>query len=259
MCTRCIPPAATDPSLSRRKFCQGTAAIGTLAAAVLIARPVAAAEGLVEPKLRLRGPSTPDTKRVALTLDACPGGFDHRIATYLADNGVPATIFLTSAWIRRNPAGLAFLLDHRDLFAFENHGARHIPPVLGERSIYGLRAAGTLDAIRREVETGAADIREATGAQTRWYRGATGLYSPAAIEAIEAMGFGIGGYSLNADMGASLPAATVASRVGAARDGDVIVCHLTQPKRPSGLGIVAGVKALRLQGTVFTHLDTPTV
>lgn len=252
MCTRCISPAAVGPTLSRRSFCQATAVLGALAT-----RPAVAAEGLLEPTLRLRGPATPGTKRVALTLDACPGGFDRRIASYLADDGVPATIFLTSAWIRRNPAGLAFLLDHRDLFAFENHGERHLPPVLGDRSIYGLRAAGTLDAIRREVETGAADIRRATGTQTRWYRGATGLYSPAAIKAIEAMGFGIGGYSLNADMGASLPAATVASRVAAARDGDVIVCHLTQPKRPSGLGIVAGVKALRLQGTVFTHLDAP--
>ena len=249
MCRRCFPRMAAGPSLPRRAFCLGAAA------AALSVRP-AAAETLLEPTLRLPDTATAASGRVALTLDACPGGFDSRIATYLADNGVKATIFLTAAWIGRNPAGLAFLLAHRDLFAFENHGARHIPAVLGTRAIYGLRPAGDLDTVRREVDGGATQIRRATGAEPHWYRGAAGLYSPAAIGSIQAMGFAVAGYSVNADMGASLPAARVAARIAAAQDRDVIVGHLTQPGRPSGLGIIAGVRELRRQGTSFVHLDT---
>ena len=213
-----------------------------------------AGEALVEPGLRLRG-SQPGQRRVALTLDACPGGFDSRIAAYLGENRVPATLFLTAAWIRRNPAGLAFVLGHRDLFALENHGAEHVPAILGTRRVFGLKPAGDLDSVRQEVEGGAAAILQAAGTSPRWYRGATALYSPAAIKAIQAMGCAIAGYSLSADMGASLPAATVASRMAAARDGDVIIGHINQPRRSSGLGIVAGVEELQRQGVVFTHLD----
>ena len=68
------------------------------------------------------------------------------------------------------------------------------------------------------------------------------------------MGFGIAGYSLNADMGASLPAATVAARIAKARDRDVIIGHINQPLRPSGAGIAAGVVALMRQGIAFVHL-----
>ena len=252
MCSRCVPPTPTGQKLPRRAFCSAV-----LASSMLAAGPASAAEGLLEPRLRLRGPSPSGARRVALTLDACPGGFDSRSASHLADNGIAATIFLTSAWIARNPSGLAFLLSHRDLFAFENHGARHIPAVLGTRSIYGLRAAGDLEAVRAEVDVGASDIRRTTGPQPRWYRGATALYSPAAIGLIQTMGFAIAGFSLNADMGASLPAAGVAARMAAAKDGDVIIGHLTQPNRPSGLGIIAGVTELRRQGAEFVHLDPP--
>jgi peptidoglycan/xylan/chitin deacetylase (PgdA/CDA1 family) len=75
----------------------------------------------VEPRMRLAAPP-PDRLVVALTLDACQGTFDEQIATALVESGIPATIFATGLWLRRNPAGLAFLLTHCDLFGIENHG-----------------------------------------------------------------------------------------------------------------------------------------
>lgn len=197
---------------------------------------------------------------VALTLDACPGAFDARIASALVESGIAATIFVTGAWLERNPAGLAFLLAHRDLFAIENHGERHIPPVFGTRRIYGIRPAGDLATVRREVSGGAAAILAATGVTTRWYRGATGFYSPAAITAITGDGTRIAAYSLNADMGASLPAESVARRIAGASSGEVIIAHINQPRRASGRGVVEGVRELQRQGATFVHLDArPTV
>jgi peptidoglycan/xylan/chitin deacetylase (PgdA/CDA1 family) len=204
----------------------------------------------IEVPLRLK-----QANSVALTLDACPGAFDDRIAAALIENRIPATIFVTGVWMRRNPAGLATLLAHPDLFTLQNHGERHIPPVFGSQPIYGIAVAGDLPTIRHEVEGGAETIAAATGHRPTWYRAATGFYSPGSIPPIEAMGFAIAGYSLNADMGASLPARTVAARIAAARPGDVIVAHINQPHRASGAGVVEGVRALQRQGMAFARLS----
>jgi peptidoglycan/xylan/chitin deacetylase (PgdA/CDA1 family) len=208
----------------------------------------------VEPRIRLADASA-DKRVVALTFDCCPGTFDLRIANVLISERIPATIFVTWLWMRRNPDGLALLLAHPDLFAIENHGELHIPPVLGDRTIFGIRVAGDLPSIKREVEQGARAIRAASGIAPRWYRGAAGFYSPSVIPDIEAMGFSIGGYSFSADLGASLPAARVATRMASAKSGDVIVAHINQPLRPSGLGVVEGLHALQRQDTVFVRLD----
>lgn len=227
--------------LTRRDFGSGIASLA------------AGSASLVEPVLRLP-PS--DRPTVALTLDACPGGFDERLARALTENGIPATIFVTSLWLRHNPNGLALLLAHRDLFSFQNHGERHLPPVLGTASVCGLRTAGTLAGIRTEITLGADTIAAATGDRPQWYRGAAALYSPEAIPAIRQMGCGIGGFSLNADAGASLPTARVVARIAKARDGDVIIGHINQPLRPSGAGIAAGVLALKRQGMMFARLPS---
>ncbi len=192
---------------------------------------------------------------VALTFDACPGAFDQRIADALVAASIQATIFVTDLWMRWNPAGLAFLLAHRDLFAIENHGERHIPPVLGHGTIFGIPIAGDLTTVRHEVTAGAAAIAKASGVTPRWYRAATGFYSPSVIPDIQQLGFGIGGYSLSADEGASLPAHSVTQRIAAAASGDVIVAHINQPSRPSGAGVVPGIQALQRRGASFVRLD----
>ena len=218
------------------------------------ARPVAASEAPVELRMRLANPP-PGGLAVALTLDACPGGFDERIAMALVESGIAATIFVTNVWLKRNPPALAFLLARPDLFGIENHGDRHLAPVLGHGSIFGIPAAADLAAVQREVTDGAAGIVAAAGSSPRWYRGAAGYYTPSAMPAIQQLGFGIAGYSLNADFGASLPAEGVASRIAGAANGDVIVAHFNQPYRSSGLGVIAGVRKLQSRGASFLRLD----
>src|SRR5271166_6807709 len=154
--TRPIPP------LENVRMCRFCLSRRTLLAAPTILPLMRASAATVdtpmEPRMRLAHPP-PDRLVVALTLDACPGDFDERIATALVESGIPATIFATGLWLRRNPAGLAFLLAHRDLFGIENHGELHIPPVLGQGKIYGIPVAGDLATVRREVAQGAASIK----------------------------------------------------------------------------------------------------
>ena len=231
MCRFCL-------ALTRRDFCSGALALG-------LGPP---RSGLLEPALHVA------PNQIAVTLDACPGHFDPRIATTLVARRIPATIFVTAIWMHQNRQGLAYFLAHPDIFALENHGAKHLPPVLGTTQVYGLPVAGSLDAIKTEILNGAAAIHTATGKYPAWYRGAAGLYSPQAIPFIQSLGFKIAGYSLNSDQGASLPAATVAARITAARPGDVIEGHINQPHRPSGAGIATGLAALQTQGTEFVLL-----
>lgn len=236
-------------AVSRRLFCGGALALTMGRAAVAGGRP----PGLLEPGLRVQG--TGGGRTVAVTLDACPGRFDRRIADVLVAKGIPVTIFVTAVWMRWNPDGLAYFLARPDIFTLENHGAEHLPPVLGDALVYGLKPAGTVEAIRAEVLGGAAAVAKVTGRQPRWYRGAAGLYSPAAIPVIEALGFKVAGYSLNSDQGASLPAAMVARRLEAAKDGDVTEGHINQPRRASGAGIAEGLVALQAAGARFVGLQ----
>ena len=225
-----------------------------LAAALVLAAGPARALDSVEARFR-PVPSPGGVRRVAITLDACNGGFDRRIFDALVEHHARATIFLTADWIRQNPAGLKLLLAHREQFAFENHGAHHLPPVLGEGTMYGLAVAGTMEAVRREVQGGADAVLAATGTAPRWFRGATARYSPAAMAEIKRMGFSIGAFSLNGDEGASLPAATVAARVAAARDGEVVIGHINQPHHAAGEGWARAIAALAQAGVVWATLD----
>lgn len=209
---------------------------------------------LLEPRLTLK-PSEDGTRRVALTLDACPGGFDSKIAQALIEWRVPSTIFMSGAWIRSNPEAVRLIMQHPALFAIGNHGAHHVPAILGTRSIFGLRVAGDIETVRAEITNGEDAIRKATGETPRWYRGATARYSPAVVPTIAELGLSIAGYSINGDEGASLPATVVRSRIKQARDGDVIIAHINQPHRPSGAGVIAGVRALLDQNMRFVRLD----
>ena len=231
---------------------------GALVAAVALAARPARADAHLSPRLRL-APVPGAPPRVALTLDACSGHADLRVLGGLVRLGLPATIFVTGLWLRANPDTVALLRGRADLFTLQNHGARHVPAVLGAGRLYGVAVAGTIEAVHREVAGGAAAVL-ATGAPAPgWFRGATALYSPEAIGAIRAMGARIAGFSVNGDEGASLPASRVAARIAAARDGDVIIAHTNRPGRPSGPGVVEGAARLAERGFRFVPLDAGTV
>lgn len=248
-------PCCQVPRLSRRGFLAGVGAAGM--ASLVPALGAEAGEALLEPRLTLKTAGH-GARTVALTLDACPGGFDEALISNLIAWRVPATLFMTGAWIHANPRGLDVILRHPDLFSIGNHGAKHIPAVLGQRTVFGLKVAGDTDAIRDEIARGEDAIVQTTGQRPAWYRGAAALYSPAAFPVIETMGLSVAGFSLNADMGASLPASVVAARIQQAVDGDVIIAHMNQPHRLSGPGVSEGVRRLLAEGVTFIRLEAET-
>lgn len=214
---------------------------------------------LLEPVLRL-APSGSARGRVALTLDACGGRTDTRILDALVENRIPATIFVTGIWLRHNAPALAVMLAHPELFELENHGAHHKAAVDAPATVYGVRTAGSPEAVTAEVAGGASAMVAAGIPAPHWFRGATGKYDRSAMTLIARLGFRIAGYSLNADGGSLLGAAATERRVEHARDGDVIIAHINQPAHAAGEGLVKGLLALKARGVTFVKLnDAPEV
>ena len=209
---------------------------------------------LVEPTLHI-APGGGAGPRVALTFDACMGKSDMRILGTLIDNRLPATIFVTERWIKSNRGVLETMLKHPDLFEIEDHGARHVPAVDRPIRIYGIKAAGSPEAVRTEVAGGADAILEASGRHPGWFRGATAKYTPSSIAEIRGMGLEVAGYSLNGDGGATFTATLAQRRVAAAKDGDVVIAHINQPGRSSGGGVAKGILDLKAKGYSFVKLS----
>jgi peptidoglycan/xylan/chitin deacetylase (PgdA/CDA1 family) len=216
-----------------------------------LARPRPSA--LVEPTLHI-APGGEIGPRVALTFDACMGRTDMRILNTLIDNRLPATIFVTERWIKTNRGVFETMLKHPDLFEIEDHGARHVPAVDRPMRIYGIKAAGSPEAVRTEVAGGADAILEASGRHAGWFRGATAKYTPGAIAEIRGMGLEVAGYSLNGDGGATFSAHLAEKSVAAAKDGDVVIAHINQPARSSGSGVAKGILDLKAKGYRFVKL-----
>lgn len=216
----------------------------------LFASPALA--GDIEPRMTLPA----GDRGVALTFDACSGAVDDRILDELISDRVPATLFVTHRWLKRNAAAAARLFAHADLFEIENHGENHVPAITDRPTVFGLPTAGSLAAVSQEVTGGAAAVTAVFGRAPVWYRDASARYSRDAVHLIDDLGYRIAGYSLNADVGASLPAAEVSRRIRAAKPGDVIIAHINHPERPAGAGVAEAIKALVARGVRFERLDT---
>ena len=194
--------------------------------------------------------------RIALTLDACSGKFDDDLITFLINNHIPTTIFATKKWLLKNPAGVAIIKAHLDLFDVENHGEKHIPAVIGKgKSVYGIPGEPDILHLRREVTEGARAITEIIGVAPRWYRGATAEYDALAVDEIGKMGYRIAGFSINADSGASLSRKAIVKRLKHVKSGDVIIAHMNKPASDSAEGLSIGLLELLREKYVFVRLD----
>jgi peptidoglycan/xylan/chitin deacetylase (PgdA/CDA1 family) len=209
---------------------------------------------LVEPKLHLAKAGGLSPVRVALTFDACMGAVDERILSTLVSERIPATVFVTARWLRKNPTTVAIFLANPDLFEIENHGENHIPAIDVAVPVYGIPAAGSPEAVSREVAKGAEAVVAAGFPAPHWFRGATAKYDSSSIDEIRAMGYRIAGYSLNGDDGSLLGAGAAEKRITAAKDGDVVISHINQPTHAAGQGVANAILKLKAHGVEFVRL-----
>lgn len=106
--------------------------------AITLAMPIFAVVHPVEVHQLLAIP-TMKQKIAALALDACGGSYDRDLILFLIDHHIPATIFATKRWIIANPAAVSVIETHPGLFEIEDHGANHVPALIGAgRRVYGI-------------------------------------------------------------------------------------------------------------------------
>lgn len=225
-----------------------------LAAGVANASPAFHAPEEVHQRLQLAG----DAHRhdVAITLDACGGGYDADLISLLVARRIPATIFVTKRWLDRNPRGAAELLARPDLFELEDHGTAHVPAVIGAgRRVYGLAAQADVAHLQAEVAGGAEIIRSLTGQAPRYFRGATAIYDQQSIQTIRSMGYEIAGFSVNADAGATLPRAAITARLRSVRPGDIVIAHMNKPAGATAEAFAAALPELLARGYRFVTLS----
>ena len=201
-------------------------------------------------------PSLAGMRPVALTLDACSGRYDSELIDFLIQQRIPATLFATKKWLDRNPLAVSIIRSHLDLFDVEDHGENHIPAVLGAgRKVYGIPGEPDLIHLRREVLEGAKAIEAAIGVAPHWYRGATATYDAPSEQEIRALGYGIAGFSVNADLGATLKERAIVQRLKQVKSGDIIIAHMNRPASDTAKGLAVALKAMLGQGFVFVRLD----
>lgn len=223
-----------------------------LGAAAVAAEP---ARWAVEPHSRLADPGPAQAPQVALTLDACGGAFDAELLALLVKRRIPATVFVTKKWLDRNPAGVAALLAHPELFDLQNHGTAHVPAVLGAgRRVYGIAGQPDLAHLETEVLGAAKAITALTGQAPVYFRGATAVYDETALKAIPALGHQVAGFSVNADAGATLPKAAIVARLRAVQPGDVVIAHLNKPAGSTAEAFAEALPALQARGLRFVTL-----
>jgi peptidoglycan/xylan/chitin deacetylase (PgdA/CDA1 family) len=197
------------------------------------------------------------TQGVAVTVDFCggPGGsdFDKGLLSVLHERRVPATLFLNSRWIAANPA-TAWQLAADPLFELANHGTSHRPLSTTGRAAYGIPGTQNVGEVYDEVMTNDAGLKQLTGARPRFFRPGTAYLDDVAAQIVGVLGLAPIGFSINADGGATFPAATVAREAAKARPSDIIICHGNHPRGGTAEGIAQALDTLATRGTPFIHL-----
>ena len=195
---------------------------------------------------------------VALTLDACGGkkgaSYDTQLIAFLREKKIPATLFVTSVWMRANPETLRKLAAD-PLFEIAAHGSQHKPCSVNGKSVYGIKGTSSFAELAREVEGNVRDLTVTTGVRPRWFRSGTAYYDDVAVSAIRSLELGIAGYSVAGDEGATLPPDKVAAKTLAAKHGDILLYHMNKPGSGTFKGLKASLPTLLDKGFVFVKLS----
>lgn len=194
---------------------------------------------------------------IGLTLDYCGGpggsGVDYPVLEMLQRYEVPATLFMNSRWIEANPV-LARDLAAVPFFELANHGTGHLPLSVNGNSAYGIPGTRNCAGIYDEIMGNDQVLAELTGERPRFFRPGTAYLDNVATQICHALDVVPAGFSVNADGGATFPAATVADIVGRAQPGDVIICHGNQPRSGTGAGLIKAVPQLLDKGYILATL-----
>jgi peptidoglycan/xylan/chitin deacetylase (PgdA/CDA1 family) len=176
----------------------------------------------------------------------------------LERNAVPALLFVCSKWIDANP-GRTEQLAANPLFAIGNHGTRHIPLSVTGRSAYGIAGTKSASEAVDEVWTNQTRLTALTGTPPIYFRTGTAHYDEVGVQIVHDLGLTPVGFAVNADNGATSPAAAVGAAITRAAPGSIVLAHMNHPGSGTAAGVSAAIPALQEAGWQFVPLDGPSV
>ncbi|MDQ0675127.1 peptidoglycan/xylan/chitin deacetylase (PgdA/CDA1 family) [Pseudarthrobacter siccitolerans] len=210
--------------------------------------------GLEAPGVLKRLPAS--SGGVVLTVDFCggPGGnaVDTLLLNALRQNGIPATLFLNSRWIRENPLKSQELAND-PLFELANHGSAHSPLSVNGKSAYGIPGTKGPEEIYDEIMTSNAVLEDLTGRPQRFFRPGTAYMDDVAVQIVHALGLIPTGFSINGDGGATFTASIVAREVSSAAQGDIVIVHGNHPEGGTAQGLIQALASTRDLNGKFMH------
>lgn len=214
---------------------------------------------------RFWGEAVPGVKRmldtedtvIALTFDACgskESGYDKDLFDYLKKKKIPATLFINSRWIDKNP-GIFKQLAANPLFEIENHGVEHKSCSVNGNSVYGVEGTRNSAEVVDEVELNARKIGILTGRKPRFYRSGTAYYDEIAVQVVQSLGYEAVGFSVHADWAGAYPSEKVRDALLGAPSGAIVFMYMDRPQRKETLeGLAAAVPTLKARGFRFVRL-----
>lgn len=189
---------------------------------------------------------------IALTFDACGGGYDAELINVLREFHVPATLFLAHPWIVAHPDVTRELVAD-PLFQIENHGTRHVPLTVAGQAAYGIHGTVSAAEAVSEVHVNATTLRE-FGVHSMWFRSGTAHYDDVTVRMVREGGGRIAGFSVNGDFGASASPTQVAQQITQAPEGAIVLAHMNHPHSGTAAGVRQALE-LMLHDVSFTTLS----
>lgn len=195
-------------------------------------------------------------KIVALTLDACAGRYNAQLIRYLEKKQIPATLFLTGRWIKRNRETARYLSKH-PLFEIENHGLYHRPCITRPVKIYGIQSTGSIHESSREIEENAKLIQSLNGKRPRFYRPGTAYIDSRCVSISYKLGHVPMAFTLSpGDAERHLSAQVLFYRITRRiRPGSVILMHMNHPGNATLPALKAAIPWLKKKGYRFVKLE----
>lgn len=282
MCTAESGAPASAPTTTRRGLLGGAAATALLGVGAVVAGPAPAQARWwtsmprreeVTAKFGRRVPQQwgtastgvisrfrTDTRwgrgAVALTFDACGGGalgYDADLIATLRRRKVPATLFVNRRWAEANPRTFGSLASD-PLFEIANHGQRHIPLSVRGWSAYGIRGTRTLIEAYEEIYYPQSYFNRFWDLNPQWFRPGTAYTDEVAAAMARYIGMPVVGFSVNGDGGATFSSSQVATAIGGARAGDIVLAHFNRPAGGTAEGLDRAITTLRRRGLTFRRL-----
>lgn len=199
----------------------------------------------------------PGRKReLALTFDACGGGYNRKLIAYLRSEKIPATLFVSGLWANSHPEPLKDLSSD-PLFEIESHGLRHRLCTLGGQTLWNLPAARTPGDIVDEIELNARKLEKATGRRPRFFRPAGAQTDEATVKISRRLGAIPVGFNLfSDDVDPSASTETIRDHlVQRAGPGAIVLMHFNHPEWFEEPALREAVPILRARGYTFVRLE----